>query len=120
MDWSCAVNPRFRDGFGGSRMSVVDVELLVVPDCPNESGALSALRFAVERMGLTAQSVRTTVIASQEQAQERGFVGSPTILIDGLDPFGVPGQSPAVACRVYVTPAGLSGVCRRWATSWPP
>ena len=45
-DWSCVVNPRFRDGFGGSRLSVVDVELLVVPDCPNESGALSALRLA--------------------------------------------------------------------------
>ena len=110
MDWSCAGNPRFRDGFGGSRMSVVDVELLVRPDCPNEAGALSALRLPFERMGPTVQSVRTTVIASQEQAQERGFVGSPTILIDGVDPFGVPGQSPAVACRVYVTPAGLSGV----------
>lgn len=38
------------------------------------------------------------------------FVGSPTILIDGVDPFGVAGQSPAFACRVYATPAGLSGV----------
>jgi hypothetical protein len=38
------------------------------------------------------------------------FVGSPTILINGVDPFGVAGQSPAYACRVYATPAGLSGV----------
>jgi hypothetical protein len=88
----------------------VDVELLVVPDCPNESVALSVLRVAFDRVGLAAQSVRTTVIASQEQAQERGFVGSPTILINGVDPFGVAGQSPAYACRVYATPAGLSGV----------
>ena len=86
------------------------MELLVVPACPNESGSLSALRLPFERMGLTVQSVRTTVIANQEQAQERAFVGSPTILIDGVDLFGVPGQSPAVACRVHVTPAGLSGV----------
>ena len=96
MDWSCAGNPRFRDGFGGSRMSVVDVELLVVPDCPNEAGALSALRLPFERMCPTVQSVRTTVIASQEQAQERGFVGSPMILIDGVDPFGVPGRKSVV------------------------
>jgi hypothetical protein len=89
---------------------VVDVELLVVPDCPNESVALSVLRLAFDRVGLAAQSVRTTVIASQEQAQERGFVGSPTILINGVDPFGAAGQSPAYACRVYATPAGLSGV----------
>lgn len=91
-------------------MSVVDVELLVVPDCPSESGAVTMLGLAFQRVGLTAQPVRTTVIASWQQAQERGFVGSPTILIDGVDPFGVPGQSPAVACRVYHTAAGLSGV----------
>jgi len=91
-------------------MSVVDVELLVVPDCPNEWGALSVLRLAFDRVGLAAQSVRMTVIASQEQVQERGFVGSPTILINGVDPFRVAGQSPAYACRVYATPAGLSGL----------
>jgi hypothetical protein len=92
-------------------MSVVDVELLVVSDCPNESVALSVLRLAFDRVGLASQSVRTTVIASQEQAQQRGFVGSPTILINGVDPFGVAGQSPAYAAsRVYATPAGLSGV----------
>jgi hypothetical protein len=86
------------------------VELLVVPDCPNESGAMSVLRSAFERVGLTGQTVRTTVIVSGEQAQERGCVGSPTILIDGVDPFDVPGQEPAVACRVYLTPEGLVGV----------
>ena len=44
------------------------------------------------------------------ESQERGFVGSPTILINGAGPFGADGQSPAYACRVYATPAGLSGV----------
>jgi hypothetical protein len=93
-------------------MSGVDVELLVVPDCPNESVARSLLHLALDRVGLAALSVRTTVIASQEQAQERGFVGSPTILINNVDPFAVAGQSPAYACRVYTTPAGSSGVPR--------
>jgi hypothetical protein len=97
-------------GLQRGKMSVVDVELLVVPDCPNESVALSMLRLAFDRVGLAAQPVPTTVIASQEQAQERGFVGSPTILIKGVDPFGVAAQSPAYACRVYATSAGLSGV----------
>jgi hypothetical protein len=46
-----------------------------VPDCPNESVPLSVLRVAFDRVGLAALSVRTTVIASQEQAQEGGFVG---------------------------------------------
>jgi len=91
-------------------MGVVDIELLVVPDCPNESRALLALESAFEQVGLGAQPVRVTVINNQDEAQKRGFVGSPTILIEGVDPFAVPGTSPAVACRVYVTPAGLSGV----------
>jgi hypothetical protein len=69
------------------QMIVLDVELLVVPDSPNESGALSVLRLAFDRVGLAARSVRTTIIASQEQEQERGFVGSPTILINGVDPL---------------------------------
>jgi 2-hydroxychromene-2-carboxylate isomerase len=45
-------------------------------------------------VGLAAQSIRATMIASQDQAQERGFVGSPTILVDGVDPFGVVGCGP--------------------------
>ena len=77
-------------------MSVVDVELFVVPDCPNESVALSVLCLAFDRVGLAAQSVRTTVMASQEQAQERGFVGSPTILVNGVGPFGAAGAEPDV------------------------
>ena len=31
----------------------------------------------------------------------RRFSGSPTILIDGWDPFARPGGEPALACRVY-------------------
>ena len=91
-------------------MDAVDIELLVVPDCPNESRALLALESAFDLVGLGAQPVHVTVVTTQDQAEARGFVGSPTILIDGVDPFAVPGQRPAVACRVYATPAGLSGV----------
>ena len=91
-------------------MGLVDIELLVVPDCPNESRALQALETALEQVAMGPQPVRITVITNQDEAQRRGFVGSPTILINGVDPFAVHGATPAVACRVYVTPAGLSGV----------
>ena len=79
---------------------------MTAPSRRTASVALSVLRLAFDRVDLAALSVRTTVIASQVQAQERGFVGSPTILINGVDPFGVARQSPAYACRVYATPAG--------------
>ena len=93
-----------------SGRNVITPSVSSASNCPNESVALSVLRLAFDRVGLAAQPVRTTVLASQGQAQERGFVGSPTILINGVDPFRADGQSPAHACRVYATPAGLSGV----------
>ncbi len=50
-----------------------------------------------------------SVIRTQSDAVTQGFVGSPTFLIDGVDPFTHNGQPPAVACRVYPTVAGLRG-----------
>jgi glutaredoxin len=85
----------------------MDVELLVVPDCPHEKSAALLLRSALDDIGLTAVNVELTVIATEEDAQRRGFVGSPTILLNGIDPFEVPGQLAAVACRLYSGAGGL-------------
>lgn len=87
----------------------MDVELLVVPDCPNEAVAHELIRRALADLGVTA-TVRTTVVESDERARARGFTGSPMFLINGRDPFTEPGAAVAVACRVYRTPAGLAGV----------
>jgi len=86
------------------------VELLVVPDCPNEAPAAALLRTALTEVGLGDTDVTTTVIDSVAEAERRGFVGSPTILIDGEDPFAEPGQPPALACRIYRNASGPAGV----------
>ena len=88
----------------------MDVELLVVPDCPNENPAVVLLRTALDDVGLTGVRFATTLIATQEQAEQRHFTGSPTILLDGVDPFANPGHAPAMACRVYPGPDGPSGI----------
>ncbi len=85
------------------------IELLVVPDCPNEHPARQALQKAAELAGLSAPPMTVTVIDSDAQAQRRGFVGSPTFLFDGTDPFAVPGGPAGLTCRVYSTPDGLAG-----------
>ena len=87
----------------------MDVELLVVPDCPNEVSAYDLTRTALAELDLSA-AVTMTVIESDEQAQARAFTGSPTFLINGRDPFAEPGAGVGVACRVYRTPGGLAGV----------
>lgn len=87
----------------------MEVELLVVPDCPGERGALLLAKTALHDLGLEAPVV-TTVITSHEEAVARGFVGSPTFLINGCDPFEKAGASVGVACRLYETNDGVAGL----------
>jgi len=88
----------------------MDVELLVVPDCPNDAPTAALLRTALDDVGLARIPVTTTVIDTPEQAERRGFVGSPTILIDGHDPFAEPGLPVALACRIYRNTTGPAGI----------
>lgn len=85
------------------------VEVLVVRDCPNAAAACEAVRQAARMVGLAELDVTIRVIDTEEQAQRHRFAGSPTFLIDGVDPFATPGAPSGLACRLYVTPAGLSG-----------
>jgi hypothetical protein len=88
----------------------MDVELLAVPDCPNEAPAAALLRTALSDVGLARIPITTTVIDTVSQAERRGFIGSPTILIDGDDPFAEPGQPAALACRIYRNTTGPAGI----------
>ncbi len=84
----------------------MDVELLVIADCPHTAAATDLLRHTLTDLGMPSQPIRTTVITDDAHAGERGFPGSPTFLIDGVDPFGQQSQPAALACRLYDTPAG--------------
>ena len=53
--------------------------------------------------------VRRQFVGTVEDAQRLGFLGSPTVLIDGGDPFAEPGATPGLACRIYRTDGGLAG-----------
>lgn len=53
------------------------------------------------------------MVADQAEAERSAFNGSPTILIDGRDPFAEPGATPSLSCRIYRTshgPAGAPGL----------
>lgn len=87
----------------------MDVRLLVVPQCPHENAAAQLLRTGLDDVGLAQVMATTVVISDEQQAAREGFPGSPTITIDGVDPFAEPGRPTALACRMYRTSAGLSG-----------
>ena len=48
-------------------------------------------------------------IQTDEEAARVDFRGSPTILVDGVDPFADEHAPVGLACRVYPTPDGLAG-----------
>lgn len=85
------------------------IELLVVPGCANEATAADRLRRALDEAGLADTGFTTRVITTVQEAEQAGFTGSPTILIDGRDPFAQPTALPAVACRIYRTAHGVEG-----------
>lgn len=88
----------------------MQIELLLVPGCPHAAAATAALEESARQAGVGDAPVTVTAISSDRQARARGFVGSPTFLIDGADPFGTPGVPTGPACRIYPSGSGPSGV----------
>ncbi len=83
-------------------MSEPRVEFLWFRDCPSWERALAQLRATMAELGLDGSRVETIEIASEAEAERRGFVGSPTIRVEGVDVDPPPpGEGPALACRVY-------------------
>jgi hypothetical protein len=78
------------------------VELLWWAGCPSTERALAELRGVMAALGLAAAEIKVSEVVSEEQAREREFRGSPTILIAGQDPFAGDGEEEVgLSCRVY-------------------
>jgi len=83
-------------------MRDLDVELLWWEGCPSTERALAAVREALTDVGLGDVPVQMREIRTDDDALESGFVGSPTILIDGADLVPAADDEPAgLSCRVY-------------------
>ena len=91
-------------------MDTMRVELSVVPDCPHEAPAASLLRTALDDIGLARVEFAVEVVATQVDADVRGFIGSPTFCVDGQDLFPQPEHTASIACRLYPGPQGLPGL----------
>jgi len=85
------------------------VSLFYFAGCPHWTVAEERIRAALAQVGRDGRLVRHVLVESQADADRLGFVGSPTILVDGRDPFANGADQPALACRVYRTPDGLAG-----------
>ena len=82
-------------------MSIPELELLWWEGCPSTERALAELREALEDVGLGDAEIRIREIDSDATAEQAGFRGSPTILIDGEDFAGADGDDIGLGCRIY-------------------
>ena len=82
------------------------VRLVYFDACPNWSTADRRLRALAEELGfeLEFQSVSSPV-----EVEAAGLRGSPTILVDGRDPFATAEAPLSMSCRLYSTQAGPAG-----------
>lgn len=71
--------------------------------CPGWELARIHLEEAAAKLGVVI-TIEVQRIETLDGAKRVGFSGSPTILISGRDPFGIPGAAPGLACRLYATP----------------
>jgi hypothetical protein len=78
---------------------VVELIVLTVPGCPN--GPVLEERLSEVLAGLPGVRVVRRVVDDQATAERFGMRGSPTLLVDGVDPFAEPGVPCSVACRIY-------------------
>ncbi|WP_125616365.1 hypothetical protein [Specibacter cremeus] len=87
----------------------MDIELRTIPGCPHgaSAGKLFAQALALEGIDPAAMTIRE--IATDDEAADLDFHGSPTFTIDGTDLFPADAEL-AVTCRVYPTPGGLAGL----------
>jgi hypothetical protein len=67
------------------------------------------LREALRAEGLAIIEPILELVATPEDAERLRFVGSPTVLVDGHDPFAGGETTFGLSCRVYQTPEGLAG-----------
>ena len=81
----------------------MELTLLTTPGCPHRE--VFEQRLAQALAGRAVTIIRHEV-HDAEQAQRLGLRGSPTLLIDGTDPFAVSGEPAGLWCRLYRLPDG--------------
>lgn len=81
------------------------LDILQVPDCPNVAVLERRIRQATAGEPVQPE-ITLRVIDDPGRAATAGMTGSPTLLVDGRDPFAIPGQVPSLSCRLYPSDTG--------------
>ncbi len=104
-------------------MRTPEVEFLWWEGCPSTERALAELREALREVGLDHVEIRMREIRTDADADEAGFKGSPTILIDGTDMVGADtdadADADAAATAASAASAATTGLAERGGADDP-
>lgn len=78
----------------------MEITIRYTTGCPHVDAAERNVREALRTIGMDAV-IEREVVSTAAEASRLGFLGSPTILVDGTDPFAAPASRPGLACRLY-------------------
>ncbi|MFF7438513.1 thioredoxin family protein [Streptomyces sp. NPDC008122] len=74
------------------------ITVLTVPDCPNARLVRERIAEALQGRAVPVEWIEVT---DEDEAVRQGMTGSPTLLLDGTDPFAPSGSVPSLSCRIY-------------------
>jgi len=85
----------------------MQVDILYFAGCPHHAPTVARVKQIAAEMGLTV-AMSAVQITTPEEAQQRRFLGSPTVLVNGvdIDPDAQQRASYGLSCRVYPGVAG--------------
>ena len=85
----------------------MEIRILYFEDCPNIG--LAEQRVLEVADGDPDIRIVRQRVADPDDAKAAGLHGSPTILIDGVDPFAGPDTETSWTCRVFMSANGIQG-----------
>ena len=85
----------------------MEITIQYFDSCPGWRVVDTRVKELVRQHGLDAD-LTYQLIDTPEAAEEYQFTGSPTLLVDGRDPFKTDLTPIGLACRTYMTPTGLA------------
>lgn len=87
------------------------IEVLYFEGCPNHLPAIETVRGTLDSLGCK-DEIHQVEIRTQAEAEAIGFVGSPSIRIDGADiePWARTIKTFGLSCRTYLHGSQRGGV----------
>lgn len=76
--------------------------------CPNWKHLYSTMETLMSELGMDS-TIELQRVETPEEAVKVRFRGSPTLLVDGVDPFADDDAPFGLGCRVYRSASGFSG-----------